>query len=215
MPDRVIVLLPGETITIRAPHPSPPPPSPIQGLDGRIVLPVPYLSQWSPTARHAPGDCGPASLAMAIHYLTDQRPTVDEVAIAGEVPEGARWANLTQIARAARRYSLKPRHVRPLTKDMIAEQLATSRPVLALLKYDLLNTPDDPNQDNGFKGAHFVLIVGGSEDTAIFHDPDRLSGDQFGEFREKTWEVFMNACGSTSQTPGNAYNYHGMVFDGS
>ena len=196
-----LILHPGDSVLIETP------------ATNRNTLSVPYLSQWSPTAAHAPGDCGPACIAMVIHYLTDQAPTVDDVSIAGDVPKGAPWSALSQLARAARRYDLRAQHVRPLTRARIETEIAAGFPTLALVKYDLLSTGDDPNQDAKYTSAHFVLIVGYTPDTVLFHDSNRLSGDEFGEFREKPWDVFLNAMGSTSQTPGNALNDHGMTFD--
>jgi ABC-type bacteriocin/lantibiotic exporter with double-glycine peptidase domain len=202
-----IILQPGEQITITAAASQP-----IQDTDGRLVLPVPYLSQWSPTARRAPGDCGPADLAMAIHYLTDHDPTVDEVAIAAGMDQGDQYTDFQQLAKAARQYGLSVRYVRPLTRGTIETQIRNGRPVLALVKYDILSTRDNPNQDS-FKGAHFVLCVGYSDDSVIFHDSDRLSGEEFGAFREKPWAIFLQALASTSQTPGNTQDNHGMLFD--
>jgi hypothetical protein len=187
--------------------------APIQDQDGRAVLPVPHISQWSPTANRAPGDCGPACIAMVVHYLTDERPTVNEVSVECDVPKGAKWASLSQLARGARNYGLKVYHVRPLTNKRICDEIDAGRPVVALVKYDLLSTIASPNQDKNFKGAHFVLCVGYGHGTVIFHDPDRLSGDEFGEFRETPWRVWDKAAGSTSKTPGNAHNYHGLTFD--
>ena len=180
---------------------------------GTHVLPVPYISQWSPTAQHAPGDCGPTCVTMVIEYLTHNAPTVDAVSIAGDVPKGAHWSSLTQLARAAQRYGLKAQHVRPLTRERIIKEIDAGFPALALVKYDLLATPDDPNQDAKYTSAHFVLIVGYSPTAVIFHDPNQLSGEKFGPFREKPWDVFLNAMGHTSKTPGNQFDNHGMTFN--
>jgi hypothetical protein len=211
------VLAPGEQVefVIRASRTLSPTPllpedgAPIQDLAGRYILPVPYLSQWSPTAKRAPGDCGPATVTMAIHYLTPAEPTIDEVSEASQVQPGAHYAGLEQVARGARIYHLKPTLCRPLTRDKIKEQIGAGRPIIALVNYGML--PD--NQDAGFKGAHFVLIVGFGPDTCIFHDPDRLSGDEFGEFREISWPVFLNALGTVSRTPGNSYDNTGILLD--
>jgi hypothetical protein len=148
---------------------------------------------------------------MAVHFLTAHSPTVDEVSAKTGVERGAEWSSLAQLAKGARRYGLKVRHVRPLRRGEIVKQIKAGFPVLALVKYDLLSTDEDPNQDN-FRGAHFVLVIGASDHTVIFHDSDRLSGEKFGEFREKPWPVFETAHGSTAQTEGNSFNYHGMVF---
>jgi hypothetical protein len=219
MPTRTInfVLAPGEelNLVVRASRTLTPAPllpehgAPIQDPAGRYVLPVPYLSQNGPQARLAPGDCGPACVAMAIHYLTPAEPTIDEVSEAGRVQPGARYASLEQVARGARTYHLKPTLCRPLSRDKIKEQIITGKPIVALVNYGML--PD--NQDTNYKGAHFVLVVGYSLDTCIFHDPDRLSGEVFGEFREISWPVFLNALGTVSRTPGNSYDNTGILLD--
>jgi hypothetical protein len=240
MTNTTITLQPGDQIIIKvadAPSPAPsamadpPEGQRHQDLDGSRVLPVPYIRQHGPGADHAPGDCGPACVAMAVHFLTDHEPSVNAVSLAGGVPEDAYWSSLQQNAQAARFYGLKARHVRPLTRERITKEIAAGFPVLALVKYDLLSTDDDPNQD-AYAGAHFVLIVGyasppegqspdgplsggteGGRGTVILHDPNRLCGDEFGAFRELPWSVFNKAHGSTDKTPGNSYNYHGITFD--
>jgi ABC-type bacteriocin/lantibiotic exporter with double-glycine peptidase domain len=148
---------------------------------------------------------------MAVHFLTVHAPTVDEVSEKAKIKAGAEWASLAQLAKASRRYGLKVKHIRPLRRAEIIEQIKAGFPVLVLVKYDCLDTKDDPNQDD-YKGAHFVLVVGANQHNVIFHDPDRLSGEEFGEFREKPWPVFETAHGSTAETKGNSFNYHGMVF---
>jgi len=192
--------------------------------ESRFVLDVPYFSQWGPGADYVKrGDCGPGALTGAIHYLTDATPTVDDVAKACDPPMKPedRYSSFGQLSAAAKHYGLKPHYIRPMTGErIIAEIRDRARPVLVLVKYDVLDTPGDPNQDD-YDGAHFVLIVGVDlgpgprlpEGRIIFHDPDRLHGDTFGAFRETPWTTFMAAMGRTSETPGNSYNNHGMVFE--
>lgn len=170
------------------------------------ALPVPYLCQWGPNANRSPGDCGPACVAMAVHYLTDQRPTVDEVATACGQPEKSNYTNLTQVSKGARAYGLKTTYTHPLTRPIIQHQLNQERPIIALVNYGRL--PD--NQDD-YTGAHFLLLVGCGNEHVIVHDPDRLSGESFGEFRHIPWADFLDALGSTAQTPGNSRNNHGIV----
>jgi len=212
---KIIELRPGDKIQIivkASGNGDKPGITPVQDLEGRTVLPVPYISQNGPGADHAPGDCGPACVAMVVHYLTDNDPTVNAVSLAGGVQKDARWSSLQQNAKAARFYGLKARNVRPLTPDAIVKEIKAGFPVMALVKYDLLSTAEDPNQSS-FKGAHFVLLVGFSPKTVILHDPNRISGDEFGAFRELSWSVFNKAHGSTDKTPGNSYNNHGITFD--
>lgn len=205
---KTIILLPGEEMLIKAPNTLPPPTPPDEDQDGRKVLPVPYLCQWSPTAQRAPGDCGPACVAMAIHYFTDQSPTIDQVSIACQVPPGAEWTSLTQLAKGARAHGLKVTHRRPLTREEIEAEIENNRPVVALIKYDEL-----PHNQDSFNGAHFCLVAGIDIETIIIHDPDRLSGNTFGEFREVSWTDFLRALGSTSETEGNSYNNHGLLLN--
>lgn len=209
-PNQIITLKPGETITIKAVK--------VNGTDpiledaGYTILPVPYFSQWAHDAGYAKGDCGPACVAGAVHFLTDHTPSVDDCSKAAGLAPEAKWASLAQIAKAGRKYGLKVRHTRPLQRDRIEKEIKAGFPVVALVKYDLLSSQDDPNQD-GYNGAHFVLLIGFSEETVVMHDSDRLFGDTFGACREKPWGVFIKALMSTSKTPGNAYDGHGITFD--
>lgn len=187
-------------------------PHPIKDAAGKHVLPVPYFSQTGPHADHAPGDCGPACICSVVHYLTEYEPSVNQVARAGGIPKDAEWSSMQQLAKAARRYGVDVWFHRPIQKKRIVKEIKAGYPVVCLVKYDLLATDDDPNQAD-FNFAHFVLVVGFGHETVIYHDPYRIEGDEFGEFRETRWSVFLKALMSTSKTPGNAYDGHGMTFN--
>jgi hypothetical protein len=58
-----------------------------------------------------------------------------------------------------------------------------------------------------------VLIVGFSPRDIIIHDPNRITGEKFGEFREVDRLTFVKAHGATARTPGNSYNNHGITFN--
>lgn len=206
----IIILSPGEEITVRAMAAAAPgPASPIDDGEGMRVLPVPWVGQWGPTANRSSGDCGPACLASVVRFLTDHRDvTVDEVAVACGQPAGSRWADFVQLGRGARHYGLVPHYRRPLGWGEIVAEIEAGCPVLALIKYNVL-----PGNQDSYAGAHFVLVVGYSEDGVIFHDPDRLSGDEFGEFREVERSAFLEALGSTSKTPGNTFDNQGLLFE--
>jgi ABC-type bacteriocin/lantibiotic exporter with double-glycine peptidase domain len=215
--NQTIIIKPGDelTLTIRSQANGDSKPSPIiADPEGRHVLPVPYVSQWSPTAQLTKNDCGPAALTMIVHYLTDHSPTVDQVSHAAGLEANAAYSSFDQLAKAARRFDLTPTYVRPLTQHHIEQQIEAGRPILALVKYDLLQTQEDPNQDS-FTGAHFVALVGFNRQTQtiILHDPDRLHGDTFGEFRELPRDVFLKALASTHLTKGNDHSNHGMLFE--
>lgn len=175
-------------------------------IDGPL-LPVPWVSQNSPTARRSPGDCGPACLTMIVWYLTDKLPTVDEVAIACDQPAGSDWSNFGQLARGARAFGLAPTYVNPLTRNQICTELDIGRPVLALINYGQI--PD--NQDN-YKDAHFIVIAGYNDKRVVFHDPNRLWGDDFGVYRTAPWDLFLKALGTTHELKSNTQSNQGMVF---
>ncbi len=172
-----------------------------QDTDGRYVLPVQWLYQHTVSAQHAPGDCGPAGICMAIHYLTNLRPTVDEVSIAGGVPENADWASLRQMQRAAQHFGVGGRFVQPITFNRILQEIRAGVPVLVLVNYAKLI-------DHRPEKAHFVLVVGFSPGSFIYHDPNQPDG----RFIEMQGPKFLNAMNTTSRTPGNTNNNHAITF---
>lgn len=175
--------------------------APIQDTDGRHVLPVKWTSQHTVSAQHAPGDCGPACVCMAVHHLTELQPTVDQVSIAGGVPKNADWASLRQMQRAAQHFGIGGRFVRPMKPERIEQEIKAGMPVVVLVNYaELLE--DRPEK------AHFLLIVGFSPSSFIYHD----SNEPDGRFIEMERSKFLNAMNTTSRTPGNANNNHGICF---
>jgi ABC-type bacteriocin/lantibiotic exporter with double-glycine peptidase domain len=213
---KTIIVKPGEelTLTIKTTvnGERPTMPSIVRNPTDRIVLPVPYFSQWGPTATWTANDCGPACITMVVHYLTEHTPTVDDVSGAAGIEKNAESSNFGELATACRRYGVKAQYVRPLRRVRIEEEIANDHPILTLVKYDMLGTAEDPNQDD-FAGAHFVIIAGFDKNVVLIHDPDRLRGDDFGEFREVPWDQFLKAMASVHLTKGNDHSNHGMLFD--
>lgn len=173
----------------------------IQDTEGRYVLPVNFISQHTVTAQHASGDCGPAGVCMAVHHLTDLQPTVDEVSVAGGVPKHAEWSSLRQMQRAAQHFGIGGRFVRPIKPERIEQEIRAGAPVLVLVNYGEL-IQDLPEK------AHFLLIVGFSPGSFIYHD----SNSHDGYFIEVTRPELLNAMNTTSRTPGNANNNHAITF---
>ena len=173
----------------------------IQDTDGRHVLAVPWLSQHTVTAQHAPGDCGPACITMVIHHLTDLQPTVDQVSIAGGVPKGADWASLQQLQRSSHSFGIGARFIQPITATRIEQEITAGMPVLILANYATLNK-DRPEK------AHFLLVVGFSPATIIYHDSNKPDG----AFIETERSTFRNAMRRTSRTPGNTTDNHAITF---
>lgn len=190
------------------------PPSP--PISGR-VLDVPYLSQWDiPDADDRPGDCGPACVAMIIHHLTSQRPTVDEVATAcGQPTTGSgRWTTrFDQLVKGARAYGLAMRWTRPLTIDELCARIDMSKPSVALINYGVLGQRVE-NQDD-FTGGHFVVVVGYDDECIIVHDSNwGIGGERRdeGAFRRIPRDVYELAA-STPALKYFTYGWQGLVLE--
>ena len=173
----------------------------IQDTDGRHVLAVPWLSQHTDTAQHAPGDCGPACITMVIHHLTDLQPTVDQVSVAGGVPKGADWASLRQLQRSSHHFGIGALLIQPVTATRIDQEINAAMPLIVRDNYATLNK-DRPEK------AHFLLVVGFSPSSIIYHDSNKPDGS----FIETERSTFLNAMRRTSRTPGNTTDNHAITF---
>jgi hypothetical protein len=147
-----------------------------------VSLPAFYFSQWDRPgtidsidvdADDRRGDCGPACLTSIIAHLKREYPTVDQVATACGQPTagpGANYTNHYQLRQGAAYYgvtlaSRTPGNRRPLTVFMCKEEVFAGRPVIALINYGTLRDrlayfPAAIQNQDSFRGAHFVLVVG-------------------------------------------------------
>jgi len=185
-----------------------------------VDLPVPYFSQWDRPgevdgvpvdADRSPGDCGPACIAMWLHFASEQhRPTVDEAAIAAGQTPGGRYTTINQLYQAARHFGLELEWARPLGLARIREELDDGRPALLLIHYGAL----EGRQDQNYRAGHFVLAVGYGEDEGgpffLLNDPDwwgsrRDEGDHWRVDAEQLDEA-LASCYLDGNTP-----YQGLI----
>jgi len=182
-------------------------------LRGKSILDVPYLSQWDiPDADDRPGDCGPACVAMLAHFLTSYRPTVDQAASAAGQPiagVGRYYTNHAQLIHAANVYGPKLKTQRPLTVEMLESEIDSGRPAIALVNYGALSAYG--NQDD-YRGAHWLLVVG-YDDEHIYVNDSNFWGDRRDEGRQRKIPrpAFDQAMGTVSETPGNSFDWQGLV----
>lgn len=187
-------------------------------------LQVPYLSQWGAGADQRPGDCGPACVAMITHYLTDQRPTVDQAARTCGQPaggEGARYTNHAQLRNGAKVYGFslvtRSKYTPPqLTLDLLKAQIDRGRPSIALIHYGVLRDQTNPiagiihNQDQKYARGHWVAFIGYDQKGVYIHDPDFWRDrSQEGNARFIPTAAFTAALNATA--PGCSVGNQGLV----
>ena len=150
-----------------------------------MMLYVPYIHQ---TGCEIAADCGPACLAMAIHFLTDDRPGVCDVARATGAERNAQGTTMQHLANAASQWGISLTR-KYLTIETIKHEIDLGYPVLTLAQYDKLTTKADPNEDTEFRGLHWLIIVGYTRTQCLYHDPHHPHG----QCRRATWQGLINA----------------------
>lgn len=145
--------------------------SPIQGETTltRYILPVPHINQNSDGSRQYRNDCGMACVAMAIHTLTDKRPSVDHLVthyIAAEYR--GKYLSFSQLLPALRSFGLSAEYKRPFKTDEIQAAVEAGSPCMVLVKYPAL--PKHLQAIN-YTGSHFVLISGYENGAFLMNDP--------------------------------------------
>jgi hypothetical protein len=137
-------------------------------IDRVMIKGVPYLSQLDrPDADFAPGDCGPACVAMVIRHQTDAEVTVDHVSEATGNPEGFRFTNNMTLIRTARKWDVSMYWARHLTIERLFDELDAGRPVIALVHYPSLSM----RYDSKYPFSHFIVLVGYDDKHLYYHDP--------------------------------------------
>jgi hypothetical protein len=145
--------------------------SPIQGetTPKRHILPVTHINQNSDGSRQYRNDCGMACVAMAIHTLTDKRPSVDHLVthyIAAEYR--GKYLSFSQLLPALRSFGLSAEYKRPFKTDEIQAAVEAGSPCIVLVKYPAL---PKHLQAISYTGSHFVLISGYENGAFLMNDP--------------------------------------------
>ncbi len=132
----------------------------------RKILNVPYLSQLAPSANFAPGDCGPSDVAMLLsfHGVT---LTVNDVSQATGQPKGFTSLSIFDLSDVAAKFGLTLRREVNFSIAELRQQIDTGKPCIVLVNYPLLPHRFDPNHTR----AHFLVVVGHTNDGLIYHDP--------------------------------------------
>jgi hypothetical protein len=163
------------------------------------ILDVPYKSQWDDDARATQNDCGPASAAMIIASYGENH-SIDDIFYKSGA--GLGYVNFDQMRKAVQYYGFKYAAVVDQTKEQLISLIDQGIPPIALIHYKKL----EGRQDQGFGGAHFLVVKGYDDNGVYLNDPDwwderRNEGNGF----YVSWSEFMEAWG-TCYLDGNLNN---------
>lgn len=153
-----------------------------------VKLDIPWLSQLGDGANYAPGDCGPAVLAMWLNFL-GHTASVDDVSRATNKAQGFHFTTVGDLNAAAVNWGLLLTWSKNRQAADLYRQLDAGRPVIALVYYPALPVRYDPK----YPWCHWVLVVGYGDDNIIYHDPYYKDGQ--GAFVEISEQAFMSAWG--------------------
>ncbi len=173
-----------------------------------VKLAIPYKSQWDPDAKDHFADCGPTSLCMLLNALGDPITPDQLYRYIGE-RSASQYTSFTDITTAAKARNLTMTRKNFLPANALNDlktTLNSGKSFIALVNYAFW----DPIVHNGFKGAHFVLVVGYGDDQVFIHDP-LFKGDrrEQGKYCGYTYEQFTDAWGGFA--PGQNPNYAGLI----
>lgn len=156
-----------------------------------IKLDVPYHSQWDPDAADHFADCGPTSLSMLLAALGD---TISPDQLYKYIGKRAanEYTSFTDLTNAAKGRGLamtrKNFPVATAIQDL-KTTISAATPFIALINYAFW----DPIVHNGFKGSHFVLVVGFDDQNIYIHDPlFKGTRREQGKYWAYTYKQFMD-----------------------
>lgn len=133
-------------------------------------LPVPFRSQEDADAYRFRNDCGPASAAMCIEYLTGMRYSID--ALSADSPLAVHDNGLT-CQELARLINGRVGRQVSLAKQLANVDEMKERVLLGLPTIPLINYGKVPNRQNlAFLGGHFFAVKGFNATHFIVSDPD-------------------------------------------
>lgn len=129
-----------------------------------VILPIPHVTQQGNTLRN---DCAPACVAMLVHALTDQRPSVAAIAARGKPND---FVTLDGVKALLRGYGVPAEDVYTADANWYKAQIDAGLAPIGLFAYHVLPAPV------AYRWAHFMVVIGYDDTHFYVHDPLQLSG---------------------------------------
>ena len=133
-----------------------------------VLLPVPYVSQLGAGADVHNNDCGAACAVMLLRAYLNLQMTPDEFYVRFAI-QGDPYLSVSQLSNAMSSLGLLTDFRAGLGLQDLFTFLAASRPVIALLRYKVLE--EAGLTEKRFEGPHFVVVVGIDSKNVYIHDP--------------------------------------------
>jgi hypothetical protein len=168
--------------------PAAPVPAASGGTASASLLPVPYVLQLGAGADKFVNDSGAAAGAMLVRAYTDKTPSPDEFfSRCGQTAD--KFLTLAQIMAGLAAYGVTVEQRTSLKISDLAVILASGRPAILLVKYDVLTAAGlTPETD---AGPHSLVAVGLDVNLVYVHDP--LRRDASGQGQGLPWLTFYQA----------------------
>jgi hypothetical protein len=142
----------------------------IAGIRPAGLLPVPYVSQLEEGAQLHNNDCGAACGVMLVRAYNKQvEVTVDEFYDRCN-PAGDEYLSASQIKNTLADFYLNSTWQIGMNLYSLLDTLRAEKPLLVLVNYGVL-VRADLTEKKGFKGAHFMVVVGIDNKYVYTHDP--------------------------------------------
>lgn len=156
-----------------------------------MKLKVPYISQWGCGANESRDDCGPACLAMVLSSYGILETVDDVFRATGAAPD--QLITFKQLIKSAKSFGLDLTS-KTLTLETLKTYLANGYPIICLVNYRYMSGRQDK-----YDGPHFITAIGKTAHRVIFHDPNRLRGNSYGDSKEATDASFKKMWGTPNE----------------
>lgn len=170
------------------------------------ILNIAYKSQYDLDAAASRNDCGPTCLAMMLNGFGLTATTDAIFRRTGAAADD--YISMAQLMRVAESYGVPLEFRKGWGLGELRAMLDLGRPVIGLVHYGAFSQfKPGVSTQSGFKGPHFVLVVGYDEQNVLVHDPlwtgTRREEGGFKKWPNKVWLQAWSECHLDCDPRGN------------